>query len=246
MQTELAPMRAGPMLPEVNGLPGAEQQAAPLKAQAQARAGEGRADVGRHVIRSFIVMHVGAQGALAAQRPHALGWHQGLQEGREVDQHPGIGIFVDREGATGVKAGEHRQACAEPGCTNFLIETRGEVGEALAPSRDLQMAEPLLQHGSRPGPSQLRGRQARPLPMVPPAAPWHIPFPSGQLLLQRHGGGGGGGGGGGDRHLLARANGPRLPARCSTGSLPMPCASGQPPATEQAGLPDDGPGGIPG
>ena len=66
MQAKRAPLGAGPVLPEVDSLPGAEHQLASLEAQAQARAGEGSADVGRHVNWPLVSVNVGAQGALAA------------------------------------------------------------------------------------------------------------------------------------------------------------------------------------
>ena len=40
----------GPVLPELDGLPGAEQQPPAAERQGEGGAGEGRADVGGHVI----------------------------------------------------------------------------------------------------------------------------------------------------------------------------------------------------
>ena len=40
----------GPVLPEIDGLPGAEQQPPSSERQGEGGAGEGRADVGGHVI----------------------------------------------------------------------------------------------------------------------------------------------------------------------------------------------------
>ncbi len=50
MQTQLAMLGPGPVLPEIDGLPGAEQQPTSSKRQGEGGAGEGRADVGGHVI----------------------------------------------------------------------------------------------------------------------------------------------------------------------------------------------------
>ena len=50
MQTQLAMLGPGPVLPEIDGLPGAEQQPPSSERQGEGGAGEGRADVGGHVI----------------------------------------------------------------------------------------------------------------------------------------------------------------------------------------------------
>ena len=44
------------VLPEVNGLPGAQQQLSVTDTQAEGLAGERGSDVGRHVIGPFVVM----------------------------------------------------------------------------------------------------------------------------------------------------------------------------------------------
>ena len=50
MQTQLAMLGPGPVLPEIDRLPGAEQQPPSSERQGEGGAGEGSADVGGHVI----------------------------------------------------------------------------------------------------------------------------------------------------------------------------------------------------
>jgi len=59
MQADAPLHRRPAVLPKVDRLPGSQQQSSPLKRLAEAGAGQGRADVGRHVVRTLVVMHVG-------------------------------------------------------------------------------------------------------------------------------------------------------------------------------------------
>ena len=83
------------VLPDVNGLPGAQQQLPPADAQVQGLAGERGSDVGRHVISSFVVMEI------TALFRNGIG-HPCIQ----VLQHPWICVLVDREAGAGVQTGE--------------------------------------------------------------------------------------------------------------------------------------------
>ena len=87
------------VLPEVNGLPGAQQQLAPADAQVQGLAGERGSDVGRHVIGSFVVMEI-----------TAVFWNSIGHPCIQVLQHPRISVLVDREACTGVQTGEVQHA----------------------------------------------------------------------------------------------------------------------------------------
>ena len=122
MKAKSALLGPGAVFPEVDGLPGAEHQLAVLKAEAQAGTGESGADVGWHVIGPLVVVAVGAQRALAADRPCALPRHQSPQVGRQVSQHPGIGVFIDGEGAAGVQRTDHRQARVQAAGANLPIQ----------------------------------------------------------------------------------------------------------------------------
>ena len=50
MQAQLSMLALGPVLPELDGLPGAEQQPPAAERQGEGGAGEGRAYLGGHVI----------------------------------------------------------------------------------------------------------------------------------------------------------------------------------------------------
>ena len=60
MQTQLAMLAPGPVLPEIDRLPGAEQQPPSSERQGEGGAGEGRADMGGHVIGALVVVAIGA------------------------------------------------------------------------------------------------------------------------------------------------------------------------------------------
>ena len=87
------------MLPQIDRLPGAEQQSARFKRKAQLAGGQRRTDVGWHVIGPFIGVHVGEQVTLAADRTDALLRHQGPEIGGKIAQYARIGVFVDDQTA---------------------------------------------------------------------------------------------------------------------------------------------------
>jgi hypothetical protein len=104
VDSQLAAAAQAAMLPEIDGLPGAEQEATLAEGQTQMGAGQGRADVGRHVVGPFVGMAIGAELAQAADWANPLDRSQGLQVSRQIDTHLGVGIFVDGEAARGVHA----------------------------------------------------------------------------------------------------------------------------------------------
>lgn len=146
---QLARTALAPVLPEINSLPGAEQQSTVLKRQAELAGGEGRTDVGRHVVGPFIGVDVGAQVAPAAHRPDALFGHQGPQVGREVAQHPRIGVLIDREAAGGVQTHQVEQAELQAAGGDAGVQPGGEIGETLPGGLNLQGLEALAQHRDR-------------------------------------------------------------------------------------------------
>jgi hypothetical protein len=103
------------MLPEVDGLPGAEGGAAVEDGEGESRRGEGCADVGGHVVRAFGGVAVEA----VAVRDEAI--QEVLQVGEDLrvgvlldDQRCGRVAHVQREEALGdallAHPGEHRRA----------------------------------------------------------------------------------------------------------------------------------------
>lgn len=106
-----APLHRRPaVLPQVDRLPGSQEQSSPLKRLAEAGAGQDRADVGRHVVRALVVMHISPQFTVAAQRLDPLHGHQGPQIGGQVGQHGRFGILVHRQRRAALQAGDHGDA----------------------------------------------------------------------------------------------------------------------------------------
>ncbi len=146
MQAQLPELGLGPMLPEIDGLPGADHQPPAPERQGEGGAGEGRADVGGHVIRALVVVAIGAQFAPAADRSHPLLGHQGLEVGGQIQQHPRIGVLVDGERTGGVQTGQVGQAGGQPAGPDLPVEGGGDVGEAFAPGVEAELVEALAQH----------------------------------------------------------------------------------------------------
>ena len=107
------------VLPEVNGLPGAQQQLASADAQAQGLAGERGSDVGRHVIGSFVVMEI-----------TAVFWNGIGHPCIQVLQHPWISVLVDREAGAGVQTGEMQNALIQSRAADPSVQPTVQTGEA--------------------------------------------------------------------------------------------------------------------
>ena len=60
LQAQLTMLGPGPMLPEIDGLPGAKHSAPASKQQGEGGTGEGRADGGGPVIGALVVVALGA------------------------------------------------------------------------------------------------------------------------------------------------------------------------------------------
>ena len=146
MQAQLAMLGPGPVLPEIDGLPGAEQQPTSSERQGEGGAGEGRADVGGHVIRALVVVAIGAQLAPAADRSHPLLGHQGLEVGGQIDKHPRVGVLVDRERTGGVHTGQVGQASGQPAGPDLPVKGGADVGEAFATGVEAELVQALAQH----------------------------------------------------------------------------------------------------
>jgi hypothetical protein len=83
------------VLPEVNGLPSSQNKTTALNTQVQGLARQGGADVGWHVIGTFVVVEV-----------RTTFWHHIRHPSLEVLKNPWIGILINREAGACVKAGE--------------------------------------------------------------------------------------------------------------------------------------------
>ena len=141
MQAQRTMLAPGPMLPEIDGLPSAEQQSPIAKRQGEGGAGQGRADVGGHVIGALVVVAIGSQITPATDRSHPLLGHQGLEVGGQIHQNPGVGVLVDRERAGGVQAGQVGQAIGQPAGPDLTIKGGGDVGEAFATGVEAELLQ---------------------------------------------------------------------------------------------------------
>jgi len=149
MQADAPLHRRPAVLPQVDRLPGSQQQSSPLKRLGEAGAGQGRTDVGRHVVRALVIMHVGLQLTLSAQRLHPLHGHQGPQVGGQVGQHAWVAILVHGQRRAAVQAGDHSDAGVQAAGADLGVEGGGDVGEALTPGLQLQRLQ-VLTHPHRP------------------------------------------------------------------------------------------------
>jgi len=139
-----------PVLPQVDALPHAHQQATLLDAQAQGLAGQGRADVGGHVVIALIVMGIANPVAKAIGGAVAVLGNQRIHPGGQVVEHSRVRVLVDRQAGTGVQAAEVQHAQVDVRYGNPLVELAIEPGEALAMGAHLQVMQDLL-HGRRVG-----------------------------------------------------------------------------------------------
>ena len=121
------------MLPEVNGLPGAQQQLPPADAQVQGLAGERGSDVGRHVISSFVVVEI-----------TAVFWNGIGHPCIQVLQHPWIGVLVDGEAGAGVQAGEMQNALVQPRAADPGVQPPVQPGEAPPRGLNCDLMQDLL------------------------------------------------------------------------------------------------------
>ena len=133
------------MLPEIDRLPGAQEHSAVVNTQAHGLGGERCADMGWHVVITFVVVQVTATSTVRSARPSAVLRHHGIHPGRQIFQDPWIGIFIDGEAAAGVQAGEMHHAVDQSGLAHALIQLLVQGSEARSVCVDLQVRQPLIQ-----------------------------------------------------------------------------------------------------
>ena len=92
--------------------------------------------MGRHVIRSFLIMGVG----------HPVLRHQGHEESSQISQHPRISVLIHDQGAAGVEAADHGHTHIETTGTNPGIQLCRDVCEPLTLGSQAKGMEALMQH----------------------------------------------------------------------------------------------------
>jgi hypothetical protein len=148
-----APVGDRSMLPQVNPLPHPEEQSAAFHAEGHGLGGECRTDVGRHVVVALVVVEVAGAVALAILRTEAILWDHGIHPCRQIAQHPGVSVLVDRQACAGVHARQVQHAQVDAGGCDPAVELLVEADEALPMRGDLQLVEGLLHGDGAAGPS---------------------------------------------------------------------------------------------
>ena len=133
------------MFPEIDRLPGSQQQSPVLNAEAHGLGGERCADMGWHVVITFVVVQVTATSAIRSARPSPVLRHHCIHPGRQIFENPWVRVFIDGEAATGVQAGEMHHAVDQSGLAHALIQLLVQGSEARSVCVDLQVRQPLIQ-----------------------------------------------------------------------------------------------------
>ena len=66
---------------------------------------------------------------------------------RQIPQHPGVSVLVDRQAGAGVQTGEVQHSQVDACCPDPAVQLLVQAGKALPPSRDLQLVEGLFHGG---------------------------------------------------------------------------------------------------
>lgn len=127
VQDDLAAVGAGAVFEEVDALPGSEGEFAADEGDRKLDLGERCFEVGRHVVRTFGVVPVGA----------GLG-REAIEEGLEVCAHGGIGVLLNEEGCGGVAAEDGEETGVQALLPNPLGDGGGALVEALAAGGDFE------------------------------------------------------------------------------------------------------------
>ena len=139
------------MFPEIDRLPCTQQQSAVVNTQAHGLGGECCADMGWHVVITFVVVQVTSTPAVWSARSSSVLRHHGIHPGLQIFQDPWIGVFIDGEAAAGVQAGEMHHPGHQTGLVHPLIQLSVQGGETRSVRVDLQLRQQLIQrHAMRP------------------------------------------------------------------------------------------------
>jgi signal recognition particle receptor subunit beta len=141
---DLAPVRRAPVLPHVNPLPRPERERALHDGNRLARTRDRRADVARHVVRSFRVV-------LVLRRL----WREAIHPPREIAKHRGVGVLLNDERRARVPQENRTEPHAHVGRRDDAAHVRAHVVEAAPFRRDRERCLVLL-HRIKSGTSRSR------------------------------------------------------------------------------------------
>ena len=150
MAGDASGMGGASVLPEVDPLPGAQEQASFIDAETEGLTGQCRADVGRHVVKTLIVVAITVAMACGGHGAAAILGDNRIHPALQVLKHSGIGVFVNGQAGARVQTGQMQHSplqsrASQPGVQSFI-----ESGEAAAWCGDLQLFETLIE-GHWPG-----------------------------------------------------------------------------------------------
>jgi hypothetical protein len=140
------PLWFRPVLPQVNPLPNPKEQFPAIKTQRQGLGGEGRTDVGRHVVVTLVIVSIAGALAVAVEGTTTILRDHRIHPGLQIRQNPGIGVLIDGQAAAGVQAAQVQHASLHASGTNPVVEFPVQAAEAWAVGRNLDCVQVLL-HG---------------------------------------------------------------------------------------------------
>ncbi len=125
---QLADVAALPVLPEVDSLPGSQHESPSGNGNLFRGLGQGRADVGRHVVRALSVVDVAP----------AVFWYELGKEIFQIPQHVGVGVFLDQQAGRGVAQKQGAQASCDARFRDDGFNFRGDFAQRLAGSLNFE------------------------------------------------------------------------------------------------------------
>ena len=124
------------MLPDVNALPGAENEFAARDRDAQVDGSQGSADVRGHVVVAF---------GRVDEHGVSVG-HELIEKGLEIAAHVWIGVFLNEKRRGSVLQMERRETRFQTAFRNKFFDAARKLIEAASAGRDLQFVNALTQH----------------------------------------------------------------------------------------------------
>ena len=134
VQDDFSLVGADPVLEEVDALPRAQREMAVEDGNRKLHLSQGSFEVGRHVIRAFRVMLVGA---VFRGDP--------VEVCLQVDAYGRVGVFLDQERRGGVPAEDRQEAGVDLLAGEPFLDGCGEVVKALAAGGEAKGLGGLLQ-----------------------------------------------------------------------------------------------------
>ena len=137
MEHKLPPVRRGAVFPNVDALPGAEDQSAVGDGDAQVHGRQRGADVRGHVVITF---------ASVPEKRVAIGCEAG-EEAFQVTAHFRIGIFLNEQRGGGVPEVQRGEAGLQPGLADQRVDFARDLAETATARGNGEFLDRLAEHG---------------------------------------------------------------------------------------------------